>query len=142
MLRTLFSFRDRYRTLHLTCFTSFLSFVVWFDVASLATTIQRELYLTSPQLKVLAICNLALTIPARVVIGMVLNRYGAQLTFSALLVFAVVPCWLTATAHDFNQLVWSSLINSILGAGFVVGVRMVAEWFSSKEIVNAAARSQ
>ncbi|MBD1997375.1 NarK family nitrate/nitrite MFS transporter [Leptolyngbya sp. FACHB-541] len=134
MLRTLFSFRNRYRILHLTWFAFFLSFVVWFDVAPFATTIQRELHLTSPQLKVLAICNLALTIPARIVIGMVLDRYGPQLTFSALLMFAVVPCWLTATAHDFNQLVWSSLINSILGAGFVVGVRMVAEWFSFKEI--------
>jgi MFS transporter, NNP family, nitrate/nitrite transporter len=134
MLRTLFSFRPRYRTLHLTWFAFFLSFLVWFSVAPFATTIQHELSLTSPQLKVLAICNLALTIPARIVIGMVLDRYGPRLTFSALLVFAVVPCLLTATAQDFNQLVWSSLINSIMGAGFVVGVRMVAEWFSSKEI--------
>lgn len=134
MLRTLFSFRDRYRILHLTWFAFFLSFVVWFSFAPFATTIQRELHLTAPQLKALAICNLALTIPARIVIGMVLDRYGPRLTFSALLGFAIVPCLLTAIAHDFNQLVWSSLINSILGAGFVVGVRMVAEWFPSREI--------
>lgn len=134
MLQDLLSFRDRYRILHLTWFAFFLSFVVWFSVAPFATTIQRELSLTLPQLKVLAICNLALTIPARIVIGMVLDRYGPRLTFSGLLAFAIVPCLLTVTAHDFNQLVWSSLINSILGAGFVVGVRMVAEWFSPKEI--------
>lgn len=134
MLQALFSFHDRYRILHLTWFAFFLSFVVWFSVAPFATTIQRELYLTSPQLKVLVICNLALAIPARIAIGMVLDRYGPRLTFSILLVFAVVPCLLTATARDFNQLVWSSLINSIMGAGFVVGVRMVAEWFPTKEI--------
>ena len=134
MLRTLFSFHARYRILHLTWFAFFLSFVVWFSFAPFATTIQRELYLTTPQLKVLAICNLALTIPARIVIGMVLDRYGPRLTFSGLLIFAVVPCLLTATAQDFNQLVWSSLTNSIIGAGFVVGVRMVAEWFPPKEI--------
>jgi len=134
MLQALFSFRERYRILHLTWFAFFISFVVWFSVAPFATTIQRELHLTSPQLKVLAICNLALTIPARIAIGIVLDRYGPRLTFSALLIFAVVPCLLTATARDFNQLVWSSLINSILGAGFVAGVRMVAEWFPSKEI--------
>ena len=134
MLQGLLSFRDRYRILHLTWFAFFLSFVVWFSFAPFATTIQRELHLTLPQLKVLAICNLALTIPARIVIGMVLDRYGARRTFSGLLVFAIVPCFLTVTAHDFNQLVWSSLINSILGAGFVVGVRMVAEWFPPKEI--------
>ncbi len=108
--------------------------MVWFSVAPFATTIQHELHLTAIQLKVLAICNLALTIPARIAIGMVLDRYGPRLTFSALLVFAIVPCLLTVTAHDFNQLVWSSLINGIMGAGFVAGVRMVAEWFPSKEI--------
>lgn len=127
MLRALFSFHDRYRILHLTWLAFFLSFVVWFSFAPFATTIQRELYLTTPQLKVLAICNLALTIPARIVISMVLDRYGPRLTFSGLLIFAVVPCLLTATAQDFNQLVWGSLTNSILGAGFVAGVRMVAE---------------
>lgn len=134
MMRTLFSFHARYRILHLTWFAFFLSFVVWFSFAPFATTIGRELHLTAPQLKVLAICNLALTIPARIIIGMVLDRYGPRLTFSILLVFAVVPCLLTATAQDFNQLVWSSLINSILGAGFVVGVRMVAEWFPAREM--------
>lgn len=133
MLQGLLSFRDRYRILHLTWFAFFLSFVVWFSFAPFATTIQRELHLTLPQLKVLAICNLVLTIPARIVIGMVLDRYGPRMTFSGLLVFALVPCVLTATAHDFNQLVWSSLINSIMGAGFVVGVRMTAEWFPPQE---------
>ena len=134
MLQTLFSFRDRYRILHLTWVAFFLSFVVWFSFAPFATTIQRELHLTAPQLKVLAICNLALTIPARIVVGMVLDRYGPRLTFSGLLIFAIVPCLMTATAQDFNQLVWSSLTNGILGAGFVVGVRMIAEWFPPKEI--------
>lgn len=145
MLRALFSFHDRYRILHLTWLAFFLSFVVWFSFAPFATPIGREFHLTAPKLKVLAICNLALTIPARIVIGMVLDRYGPQLTFSGLLIFAVVPCLTTATAHDFNQLVWSSLINSILGAGFVVGVRMVAEWFPSQPtewIVDVSAQSE
>ncbi|OUL29631.1 MFS transporter [Nostoc sp. RF31YmG] len=134
MLEALFSFRDRYRILHLNWFAFFISFVVWFSFAPFATTIQRELHLIAPQLKVLAICNLALTIPARIALGIILDRYGPRLTFSGLLVFALVPCWLTATAHDFNQLVWSSLLNGIMGAGFVAGVRMVADWFPPKEI--------
>ncbi len=134
MLQALFSFRDRYRILHLNWFAFFLACVVWFSVAPFATTIQQELHLTTAQLKVLAICNLALTIPARLLIGMILDLYGARITFAGLLIFAIVPCLLTATASDFNQLVWSSLTNSIMGAGFVVGVRMVAEWFPAKEI--------
>ena len=127
MLRRLWSFRDRYRILHLNWFAFFLSFVVWFNIAPLATTIQQDLRLTAEQLKVLAICNLALTIPARIVVGMILDRFGPRLVFSALLVFAIVPCSIAATATTFNQLVWGSLATGILGAGFVVGVRMVAE---------------
>ncbi len=134
MLKKIWSFRDRYRILHLTWFAFFLSFVVWFNIAPLATTIQQDLSLTVEQLKVLAICNLALTIPARIVVGIILDRFGPRLVFSALLVFAIVPCSIAATATTFNQLVWSSLITGIMGAGFVVGVRMVAEWFPSEEI--------
>ncbi len=69
MLQGLLSFRDRYRILHLTWFAFFLSFVVWFSFAPFATTIQRSLELTLPQLKVLAICNLALDISKIVILS-------------------------------------------------------------------------
>lgn len=134
MLRGLCSFSDRYRILHLTWLAFFLSFVVWFNFAPFATTIQKDLNLSPAQIKTLAICNLALTIPARIIIGMILDRFGPRLTFSCLLVFAAFPCLGTAIAFDFNELVWSSLATGIMGAGFVVGVRMVAEWFPPKEI--------
>ncbi len=134
MFARFLSFRDRYRILHLNWFAFFISFTVWFSFSPFATLIQHDLHLTGQQLKVLAICNLALTIPARILIGIVLDRYGPRITFAGLLVFTFLPCWLMATAHNFEQLVWSSLLNGIAGAGFVAGVRMVAEWFPPKEI--------
>lgn len=134
MLPTIWSFRGRYRILHLTWFAFFLSFVVWFNFAPLATTIKAELGLTEAQLRTLAICNVALTVPARVIIGMVLDRYGPRLTYAMLLLYATFPCLLFALAQDFNQLVISRLLLSVVGAGFVVGIRMVAEWFPPREI--------
>jgi NNP family nitrate/nitrite transporter-like MFS transporter len=134
MLAGLFSFRGRYRILHLSWLAFFLTFVCWFNFAPFATTIQKDLNLTPDQIKVLLICNLALTIPARIIIGMLLDRLGPRVTFSALLMFALLPCLATAMAQDFNQLVLSRLLMGIVGAGFVVGIRMVAEWFPPKEI--------
>lgn len=134
MLKELCSFSGRYRILHLTWFAFFISFVVWFSFAPLATAIQKDLHLTAAQIKVLATCNLALTIPARIAVGIVLDRFGPRLTFSCLLGFAVLPSLATALAQGFDQLVWSSLANGVMGAGFVAGVRMVAEWFPPKEI--------
>lgn len=134
MLKGLFSLRGRYRILHLTWFAFFLTFVAWFNFAPFATTIAHELQLSPVQLKTIAICNLALTIPARILIGMVLDRFGPRRTFSGLLLFALLPCLTTALSHSFDQLVWSRLLMGIVGAGFVVGIRMVSEWFPSKEI--------
>jgi NNP family nitrate/nitrite transporter-like MFS transporter len=137
MLKELFSFKDRYRILHFTWFAFFLTFVCWFSFAPFATTIGKELSLSDPQIKTLGICNIALTIPARIIIGMLLDRFGPRITYAALLIYAVLPCLMTATAHDFNQLVWSRLLMGIVGSGFVVGIRMVSEWFPPKEIGSA-----
>jgi NNP family nitrate/nitrite transporter-like MFS transporter len=137
MIKNLLSFRGRYRVLHLTWFAFFLTFVDWFNFAPFATTIGKNLSLDPAQIKVLGICNLALTIPARIIIGMVLDRFGPRVTFSSLLAFSIVPCFVTAFSNDFNQLVIGRLLMGIVGAGFVVGIRMVSEWFPPKEIGSA-----
>ncbi len=134
MLRELFSFKGRYRTLHLTWFAFFLTFVCWFNFVPFQTTWIAEGLLTKENLGIIGICNLALTIPARIIVGMVLDRYGPRITFSSLLIFAIIPCFATAMAQDFNQLVISRLLMGLVGAGFVVGIRMVSEWFPPKEI--------
>lgn len=134
MLRELLSFRDRYRILHLSWFAFFLTFVVWFNFAPFTTTVQRDLGLSVPQVRTIIVCNLALTIPARIIIGMLLDRFGPRITYSSLLVYAAFPCLAFAFAQDFNQMVLSRLAMGIVGAGFVVGIRLVAEWFPPKDI--------
>ncbi|NMG60918.1 MFS transporter [Geitlerinema sp. P-1104] len=134
MLSKIFSFSGRTRILHLTWFAFFLSFVVWFNFAPFATTIQQDFGLTTGQIRTLGICNVALTVPARILIGMLLDRFGPRLTYSMLLIYAAIPCLTFALAQDFNTLVISRLMLSIVGAGFVIGIRMVAEWFPPKEI--------
>ena len=137
MLTGLWSFRGRYRILHMTWFAFFLSFVVWFNLAPLATAVQADLGLTGAQIRTLAICNVALTVPARIIIGMVLDRFGPRITYSVLLMYAAIPCIIFSLAQNFSQLVVSRLALSIVGAGFVIGIRMVAEWFPPKEIGTA-----
>ncbi|BAZ16325.1 nitrite transporter NrtP [Calothrix sp. NIES-4071] len=134
MLNKLFTFKGRYRILHQTWFAFFLTFVCWFNFAPFATTIGKELHLLPEQIKTLGICNLALTIPARIIIGMLLDRFGPRVTYSMLLMFAAVPCLATAMSNNFSELVISRLLMGIVGSGFVVGIRMVSEWFPPKDI--------
>lgn len=134
MLTQMWSLRGRYKILHLTWFAFFLSFVVWFNLAPLATQVAADLNLEVSQIRTLAICNVALTVPARIIIGMLLDKYGPRITYSLLLIYAAIPCLTFAMAQNFSQLVVSRLALGIVGAGFVIGIRMVAEWFPPKEI--------
>ncbi|MGK7943076.1 MAG: MFS transporter, partial [Microcystaceae cyanobacterium] len=134
MLGEMWQFRGRYKILHMTWFAFFLSFVVWFNLAPLATQVKADFGLEVSQIRTIAICNVALTVPARVIIGMVLDRFGPRITYSLLLMYAAIPCIIFASAQNFTQLVIGRLLLSIVGAGFVIGIRMVAEWFPPKEI--------
>ncbi|MGK0290508.1 MAG: hypothetical protein ACI86H_001967, partial [bacterium] len=42
----IWSFKGKYKTLHLSWFAFFLSFLVWFNMAPFASTIQKALGLT------------------------------------------------------------------------------------------------
>ena len=123
--------------LNLAWVSFFLTFVVWYNLGAFSTTIARILHLTREQSQVLLLCNLALTIPARVGVGMMVDRFGPRRVYTWLLAFACVPCLGIAFSNHFWQLAICRLLISCVGAGFVVGIRMVAEWFDASEIGTA-----
>ncbi|MCB9904529.1 MAG: NarK family nitrate/nitrite MFS transporter [Planctomycetes bacterium] len=132
------SFEGPYKVLHMTWFAFFLTFMAWFNMAPLATTILKDIEgLTQQDIKVLMICNVALTIPARIVIGMLLDRFGPRKVYSTLLIVMSLPCFAFAMSNSMLQLVISRLILGTIGAGFVIGIRMVAEWFPPKDVGEA-----
>mgnify|MGYP003728179949 CR=1 FL=1 len=98
-------------------------------VAPFAITLMGELGLSAAQVKSLFIANVALTVPARIVIGALVDRFGPRRVFSALLATMSLPCFAFALADSYWQLVVCRLVLSGIGAGFVVGIRMVGEWF-------------
>ncbi len=137
MLGEMWQFKGRYKILHMTWFAFFLTFVVWFNFPPFASTIKQEFGLTQGQVITIGLCNVALTVPARIIIGMLLDKYGPRITYSVLLMYSAIPCIMFATAGSFNQLVFSRLLMGIVGAGFVIGIRMTAEWFPPKEVGTA-----
>lgn len=133
---TLFQFKNRQiRALHLTWIAFFITFYVWFNMAPLATTMLAELdWLTDKHIKLFAICNVALTIPGRIAVGMLLDRFGPRRVFSILMVVMSIPALLFAFGDSTTQLLVSRLVLSVVGAGFVVGIHMTALWFKPKDI--------
>lgn len=132
----LFRVQDReIRALHLTWIAFFITFYVWFNMAPLATTMLRELdWLTKKHIKLFAICNVALTIPGRILVGMLLDKYGPRRVFSILMVVMSIPAITFAFGNSTVQLLISRLVLSVVGAGFVVGIHMTALWFKPRDI--------
>ena len=133
----IFSFTGKMKILHLSWMVFFVTFVVWFNMAPLKQVIMGDMGLSLEEWKTLLILNVALTIPARVIIGALTDKYGPRLVYSSLLAICSVPCFLFAFASDFTQMAIARFALGFIGAGFVIGIRMVSEWFPPKELGTA-----
>ena len=130
--------QERIRTLHYTWIAFFMTFFVWFNLAPLATTMRESSdWLTKEHIKILLIANVALTIPARIIVGALIDRFGSRIVFTWLMITMAIPTIWFAFADSFDQMLISRLLVSGVGAGFVIGIKMVAQWFPPKYIGRA-----
>ncbi|GAM74876.1 nitrate/nitrite transporter [Vibrio ishigakensis] len=134
---SLMSFTGKMKILHLSWIAFFITFVVWFNFAPLLQMVKETLGLSTQEVKTLLILNVALTIPARVIIGMLTDRFGPRLVYSALLAVCSIPCFMFAFADSFMQAAIARFMLGFIGAGFVVGIRLVSEWFPHNELGTA-----
>ncbi len=133
----IFSFSGKMKVLHLSWMAFFITFVVWFNLAPLLQYLKVELGLTTAEIKTLLILNVALTIPARVIIGMLTDKYGPRIVYSVLLAVCSIPCFMFAMADTFVEAAVARFLLGFIGAGFVIGIRMVSEWFPANELGTA-----
>ncbi|MCC7431567.1 MFS transporter [bacterium] len=130
--------QERIKVLHYTWIAFFITFYVWFNFAPLTTTMLKNAdWLTPEHIKILLISNVALTIPARIAVGALIDRFGPRVVFSGLMVTMAIPTFLFAFGNTFMQLLISRLVLGSIGAGFVIGIRMVAQWFPPKMVGRA-----
>ncbi len=131
----LFALSDpKIKTLHVTWFAFFLTFMVWFNHAPLLVFMKEAFDMTSQQVKALMILNVALTIPARIIIGILVDKIGPRKVYSSLLILSSFLCLAFAMAQTYEQLALMRFLMGFVGAGFVIGIRMVGEWFPHKSV--------
>ena len=131
----LLNFADKkIRTLHVSWIAFFITFVVWFNHAPMLAFMKEAFDLSSQQLKALMILNVAMTIPARIFIGMLVDKFGPRLIYSGLLMTSGVICTAFALAQTYEQLALLRFLMGFTGAGFVIGIRLVSEWFPAKTV--------
>ncbi len=125
--------KENIRILHYTWFAFFMTFVVWLGLGPMMPFIKEALSLSDQQAKVLLILNVAMTIPARIVVGMLVDKLGPKIMFSSILVLGGFISIAFAWAQSYEQLAILRFLSGFIGAGFVVGIRMIGEWFPARQ---------
>lgn len=133
----LLAFRGKMKVLHMSWMAFFVTFVVWFNHAPLMSAIKDTLGLSKAEVSTLLTLNVALAIPARIIIGMLTDKFGPRQVYSILLIVCSAPCFAFALADSFAQAAIARFLVGFVGAGFVVGIRMVGEWFPANELGRA-----
>ncbi len=110
---------------------------MWFNHAPLLLALRDTFQLTDQQIKTLLILNVALTIPARIVVGMMVDAFGPRRMFSSLLFISSLLCFGFAMSNSFEELALMRFLLGFSGAGFVIGIRLISEWYPAKQLGTA-----
>jgi NNP family nitrate/nitrite transporter-like MFS transporter len=106
-----------------------LCFAAWGLISAFAPAFRKELALTAQSTAFLVAVPVLLGSIARLPMGMLTDRFGGRLVFSALLVLVAVACAVVPLAHDYNALVGYAFFLGLAGSSFAVGVGYVSRWF-------------
>src|SRR5690348_2605685 len=108
-------------------------FFAWSLFGPLGPTLQDKLGLSDFQLAVVVAIPVVLGSILRIPLGILTDRYGGRLVFTALMAYSVIPLVLLALFHSsFGAVVVFGFLLGVTGASFAVGVPFVNRWYSAE----------
>ena len=110
-----------------------VSFAVWGLIAALAPTFTQEYKLSATEKSLMIAIPVLLGSIGRLFAGILADRFGGRLTFSALLVFAAIPAIAIGFSTSYAQLLIFGLLLGVAGTTFPVGVGFTSKWFSAEK---------
>lgn len=106
-----------------------VGFAIWSLLAPLAPLFRQQWDLSATEVGVLVAVPVILGSIVRIPLGIVTDRYGGRIVFTAFLFFLAVPLVLAGLAPGYGVLLAVAFILGIAGAVFAIGVPFVARWF-------------
>ena len=105
-----------------------LSFAAWGLIAGLASTFGGLYALTASQTALLVAVPVLLGSLARLPMGMLTDRFGGRLVFTALLAFSSLAAFLVPFTTSFSTLLAAAFLIGMAGSSFAVGAAFVSRW--------------
>jgi len=105
-----------------------LSFAAWGLIGGLASVFARLYSLTASQTALLVAVPVLLGSLARLPMGILTDRFGGRLVFTALLAFASLAAFVVPLTGSYQSLVAAAFLLGMAGSSFAVGAAFVSRW--------------
>ena len=116
------------RALALASISFTICFAAWGLVGGLAAVFSRIYALSASQTAFLVAVPVLLGSLARLPMGMLTDRFGGRLVFTALLVFSSVAAAIVPLTRSYGSLVVAAFLIGMAGSSFAVGAAFVSRW--------------
>lgn len=123
------STRERLRVLTLATAGFTLFFAVWVMFAIVGIPLRKELGLDDGEFALLVAIPILTGSLLRVPIGILTDRLGGRIVYTALLLVTAVPTFLVCWAHGYATLVVLAFFVGLAGTSFAVGIAWVSAWY-------------
>src|SRR5512142_2277805 len=110
-----------------------ICFAGWGLISAFAPTFRQQFHLSASQTALLVAVPVLLGAVARVPMGMLTDRFGGRLVFTALMAASVMPALLLPHAGSYGAAVALAFWLGLAGASFAVGVGFVSRWTPADE---------
>ena len=109
-----------------------LCFAVFGTMSAMMPILSKQLHLSPLQKSIAVALPVLLGSIGRIPLGMLTDRYGGRIVFSAVMLVSIVPAFLMGTVTDYHQMLLYGFFIGIALASFSVGVGFVSGWYSAQ----------
>ena len=106
-----------------------VAFANWGLISGLATLLKSELSLSATEASLMIAIPVILGSLGRIPMGLLTDRHGGRLIFSALLIFGLIPPIALTLNHSYSSLLFWGFWLGLAGSSFAIGVAFVSLWF-------------
>jgi NNP family nitrate/nitrite transporter-like MFS transporter len=118
-----------WRNLAFATFSMALGFAAWGLISAFAPAFGAELGLSAQATALLVAVPVLLGSLARLPMGILTDRFGGRIVFTALFLFVAVAAWLVPSATTYEQLLVYGFLLGVAGSCFAIGVGFSSRWF-------------
>src|ERR1041385_3454339 len=103
-------------------------FAAWGLISAFAPRFRENFHLSDSQTALLIAVPVLLGSLARILMGILTDRFGGRAIFSILMAAVAIPVWIAPRQSSYSSLLMVAFLLGLAGSSFAIGVGYVSRW--------------